>query len=255
MRLSVKIAVYMVGIIAFALLLLTYLTNAKFRSLQEEVEQSRFLVLALDVKTTAERGLALGLTLEQMDNLGGILRRLVESHGDILSLAILDDQGELLHLAGTPPDDASLSEGLQRLQRPERDGGDDTLVLSDSHSFGLMVPLLNAFGQQAGVVALHYDRAASSALVRQVTLEQVRFALAALLLSCVAALLLTSWYLRGVTQGFARLTRLVEGRERHASVDSGLPADDLERRFQVVHQQVGELEAKVEEAENALARR
>ncbi|MDF2095507.1 hypothetical protein [Aquibaculum arenosum] len=254
MRLSVKIAVYMVGIIAFALLLLTYLTNAKFRSLQEEVEQSRFLVLALDVKTTAERGLALGLTLEQMDNLGGILHRLVETHGDILSLVILDQQGELLHLAGALPDDSGLSSGLERLQRPER-GGDDTLVLSNSRSFGLMVPLLNAFGQQAGVVALHYDRAASSALVRQVTLEQLRFGLAALLLSCVAALLLTGWYLRGVTQGFARLTRLVEGRERQAPVVGGLPADDLERRFQVVHQQVGELEAKVEKAENALARR
>ena len=55
MRLSFKIAVYMVGIIAFAVILLTYLTNAKFRSLQEEVERSRFLVLALDIKATADK--------------------------------------------------------------------------------------------------------------------------------------------------------------------------------------------------------
>ena len=47
MRLSFKIAIYMVGVIAFALILLTYLTNAKFRSLQEEVERSRFLVLEI----------------------------------------------------------------------------------------------------------------------------------------------------------------------------------------------------------------
>lgn len=255
MRLSFKIAVYMVGIIAFAVILLTYLTNAKFRSLQEEVERSRFLVLALDIKATAERGLALGLGLEQMNNLGGILERLHGEHPEILSLQIVSDRGETLHTVGAALEGTSFADRLARLQVQGNGEPSRPLDVSDDTAFGLMLPLVNAFGQIPGAVVLHYDRAPSAAAARAVTFDQLRVGAVALLLAALAALALTSFYLRGLTHGFARMTRLVEWPTDGAQSNENLPPDDLERRFQAVRAQVQELEGKVDRAESALGRR
>lgn len=253
MRLSVKIAVYMLGVIAFAVLLLTYLTNAKFRSLQEEVERSRFLALALDIKGTAERGLALGLDLEQMDNLGAILDRLDREHPEILSLRILDDQGEELHAAGPPLEPTATTAGLHHLRVLGEAGGEAGLRdVSGDSAFGLMVPMVNAFGQVAGVLVLHYDRAPAEAAARAVTLEQMQFAALALLFGGLAALLTAALYLRGVTRGFARMTRWAE-EEASASAAEGAD-DDLERRFLEVRRRADEVEEMVVRAENRLRR-
>lgn len=253
MRLSVKIAVYMLGVIAFAVLLLTYLTNAKFRSLQEEVERSRFLALALDVKGTAERGLALGLGLEEMHNLGAILARLDRDHPEILSLRILDDQGGELHAAGPALEPAATLAGLHHLRVPGTAGGEAGLRdVSGDSAFGLMVPLLNAFGQATGVLVLHYDRGSAAAAARAVTLEQLRVAALALLVGGLGALLTAALYLRGVTRGFARMTRWAEEETPAAVAEGG--EDDLERRFLAVRHRADEVEAMVVRAENSLRR-
>lgn len=254
MRLSVKIAVYMVGIIAFALLLLTYLTNAKFRSLQEEVERSRFLALALDVKGTAERGLALGLGLEQMGNLAAVLARIDEDHPEILSLRVLDDQGDELFAAGRPLEPAATEAGLRHLRGP---GAEPVLRdASGESAFGFMIPLVNTFGQVAGVVVLHYDRAPAAAAARQVTLEQLRAAGLALLLGGLVALVAATLYLRGVTRGFARMTRWAEEVEpAEPAIEPEGRADDLERRFLTVRRRAAEVEEMMARAESAAGRR
>ncbi|HLS68287.1 MAG TPA: hypothetical protein VK035_03015 [Kiloniellales bacterium] len=256
MRLSVKIAVYMVGVIAFALILLTYLTNAKFRSLQEEVERSRFMVLALDIKATAERGLALGLDLEQMNNLAGILERLRAEHPDILSLQIISSQGDRLHATGSTPVEQPLGKLLERLEPQATSESGRAIELPGEAAFGFALPLVNSFGQAVGAVVLHYDRAASDAATRAVTLEQLRFGILVLLLAGVAALALARIQLRGLTRSFARMTHLVEKpvEEPETPPDSAdAMGDDLTRRLQRVRAQAQELESKVAKAENLLA--
>ena len=252
MRLSFQIAVYMVGIIAFAVILLTYLTNAKFRSLQEEVERSRFLMLALDIRATAERGLALGLDLDQMNNLAGVLERLHGEHPEILSLQIVSDRGETLHAVGTMPAGTNVAERLVRLQVRSDGEFNQSLDVSTDTAFGLMLPLVNAFDQTSGAVVVHYDRAPSAAAARLVTFDQLRVAAMALLFAALAALALTTFYLRGLTHGFARMTRLIEQPADAPQTDQDLPSDDLEQRFRTVRAGMEELEGKVDRAESAL---
>lgn len=252
MRLSIKIAIYMLGVIAFAVVLLTYLTNAKFRSVQEEVERSRFLVLALDVKATAERGLALGLGLDQMINLGSVLSRLKQDYPEILALQIIDDRGVTLYAAGTPLEGEISATAIERLGTTGEGGQRQALDATGTAASGVMVPLANAFGQTTGALVLQYDRAASEAAAGAVTLEQVRTGALALLLSALAALVLTALYLRGVTRRFAHMTRWMEQGERPALVAEGRAAEELERRVVAVRQQLDEVERLTARAESAL---
>jgi len=249
-RLSFKIAIYMVGIIASAVILLTYLTNAKFRSLQEEVERSRFLVLALDVKATAERGLALGLALEQMNNLAEILERLHEEHPEILSLQIVSDRGDSLHHVGETRAHTGLDSALDRLRLIGVRDSQPPVDISDGATFGMMLPLVNAFDQMAGVLVLRYDRAPSLAAARDVTFDQLKIAGLALLLTAVIALILTSLYLHRLSRGFARMARLLEQPDERPGQHK--PADVLEGRFSKFRAQVHALEAKVAKVDAAL---
>src|SRR5690625_614969 len=252
MRLSFKIVVYMVGIIAFAVILLTYLTNAKFRSLQEEVERSRFLVLALDVKATAERGLALGLGLNQMNNLAAVLKRLHGEHPEILSLQIVSDRGEALYEVGAPPDAPDVAARLARLNARAAQDPRQPMDMADAGS-GIYLALVNTFDQMVGALILHYDRQPSITAARAVTFDQLRSAGIALLAAAVAALALTSLYLRGVTGRFAQMTRLLEQPEQ--GDHPGARSDGLAARFAKMHASARELEADLARAEAALEQR
>lgn len=250
MRLSFKIAIYMVGVIAFALILLTYLTNAKFRSLQEEVERSRFLVLALDIKATAERGLALGLGLEQMNNLAGILNRLRSEHPEILSLQIVNDRGDSLHGSEATLERPQLAQALQRIKVQSGSESSCAVELSSEAAFGLALPLVNSFGQVVGAVVLQYDRATSDMAARAVTFEQVRIGGLTLLLAGLIAMTFTAAYMRRLTRSFVEMTRLIEV---PPGASTRPAAHTLDRRFHQMRAQAEELEGKVAEVEKALA--
>lgn len=239
MNLSAKISLYVVCLLAFAIGLLTFLSNAKFRSLQEEVERSRYTTLALDARAIAERGLALGLELENMTNLGPIPERIALRHGEILSVRIIDDRGEDLFGYGDPVEPQATVAALRLIRSgAASDTGATVRDVSGATAFGVMAPLVNGFGRPVGAVVIHYDRRATDTAIQEITREQIIAALIAFIAGSLFAYVAVALLMRPTSRRFVQLALVAEGREPLATVDDAARTAPLESRFLAARHQV-----------------
>ena len=254
MNLSAKISLYVICLLAFAIALLTFLSNAKFRSLQEEVERSRYTTLALEARAIAERGLALGLDLENMSNLVPVPERIAQRHGDILAVRIVDDQGEELFGFGAPVEPQAVLAAL-RLMRAgaTSDIGATVRDVPGETAFGVMAPLVNSFGRPVGAVVLHYDRSATDTAIREMTREQILAALVAFFIGSLIAYIAVALLMRPTTNRFVRLARVAEGREPLEAFGAASPAQPLESRFVAARRRVEETDDLLGRAERLAA--
>lgn len=237
MRLSVKIGLYVLGVLCFAVALTSYLTYSKFRSLFEEIESSRFEVIALDMKSTLERSLALGLQLEQMENIGPLVDRTLNQHPTLLSLEIVNAQREVLYRGGrvvTQDDNRPVHLTHIFQTRVGAPPVRDPQTLSGDLAFGLVIPLVNSFDQPTGAIVLYYSRLAGDTAAADVLRRMMTTAFLALALGGLVAVLVVGLQFRPMTRSVGRMTEWARAfaQGRDTGIDAGqYGQDSLEARL------------------------
>ena len=187
MRLVLKFGFCIALLLCLAITLNSFLNDAKFRSLYESVEQSRFEILARDVTDTIERGLLLGFHLGQIDTVQTVLDRVQGTYTDIVHVAVHDAQGVPAYEAGDGARDA------------------DGTVLP-----GLRIvsqEIVNSFDRVEGTVVLYYTTEEREATLAAARREQLGIAGIALAAAAAIGLLAAFLLLHRITARFSTMAR------------------------------------------------
>lgn len=190
MRLSLKIAGVLALVLAFGVGLTAFLSLAKVERTLEDLVRSRLDVAAQDLAHAVNGALALGLSVEEARNLPDALAAALAADGEILAIRVEDAAGRPVLSAGleSPPEDA--------------------LVVD--------APLVTAFGQPAGRVALFGARAAvertMAQLAQRIGLLALAAVAAATLIGGLGAVLLLRGPVRLFTQAERGLRAMLSGR-------------------------------------------
>jgi len=260
MRLSVKVSLYITAVLAFAVGLIVLLNTAKFRSVYEEVQRSRLAVIGLDLKQTIERGFTLGLTLDQLSNISDIVARIQQRTVGLTDLRVVDATGQTLYRAGDASSELPIEDGLRRLRGAGATATEHSVApqsINSEEALGLMVPLVNTFGQTVGAVTLALDKAPLDRATYEFARRLAFHGLVALAIGGLLTLLMAEIYLRRITRRFSAMTRSVEsfleGEEvERMRQEGGGEMADLEERLARVQARAAALAAELRLAEARL---
>lgn len=168
MSLSMRIASMVALVIVMTIGLISFLNYSNYRKNYHEFIQSRYLVLANDIKQTIEYSLNLGLPLGQLEQAQRLLDEIKLRMPSILFIRVFNDQKNIAFatepaLIGKPIDPA----WFDIIDRTRKDahwhGEDDAAYL-------VAVPIVNNFDVKVGAVVVGYSKAqfeANSTLMGQ----------------------------------------------------------------------------------------
>jgi len=231
MRFSItpKISVAILCIVALSISLTLVLNFFKFDRLYNSVVQSRFVVMAQDIRATVEFGLNLGLGLNELRNTQDVIDRTRERDTSIVALRVFDDRGRIQF--SSPPADIGEDVPDSWLVTFGRADGMIT-ELEDDRDYTVSVPLLNAFDQEVGGLALSYSKSAVAAAKEQMLLRLAYIFGYAMAAFGLLTLVLVSFVARPLT---ASLERMDDALHALVASEGGDGTDrsrsELERQF------------------------
>lgn len=200
MRLSVRIAAMLLLVLSFGVGLTAFLSQAKFERTLEDLVRSRLQVVALDLANAVEGALGLGLAIEEASNIPDALAAEAAADSEILWIGVRAPDGRAIFETGAAPDAAA---GLT-----------------------VTAPVTNAFGREAGQVAVVGSRAAIGPVVAE-TLRRLGFAaVAAVLMATGIGALLAGLALKGIVGHFTEARRAVEAMQRGRTPEVASAPDD-----------------------------
>ncbi|MGF1527586.1 MAG: PDC sensor domain-containing protein [Candidatus Competibacterales bacterium] len=221
MKLGQKLTLLLGLILVIAVGLTLYLNQSKFRRLYNDVEQSRFIALAVDINQTIERGFNLGLALSQLVNVQEIVERRLAQEPQLIGIYVFDETGRMLFRAEratnvrASPDPLEVSSWLERLNADR-----EPWIATAHRSNTAGIALVNNFGVLEGGVALVYDRMEGYLTLVQVFIDQLLYGGAALM----AALLLGGWIIghlsRRILAEIVKVRPAAKALEENASDDA-----------------------------------
>jgi hypothetical protein len=152
--LAIRVALQMLAVVMVSLMLMAYLNYSNFDKTQRQLAQSRILVSSGGVIRDVSSVLELGLSLDEMSNLGEILQNGLQSgrSDGLQNLTILNNDGIAIASTST---DANHWNNINSwpIERQQK------VVLRSlaTDRFAVGVPLVNAFGSQSGWLIVAYD--------------------------------------------------------------------------------------------------
>ncbi|MBU3667113.1 MAG: hypothetical protein FGM53_01080 [Rhodocyclaceae bacterium] len=152
--LAIRVALQMLAVVMVSLMLMAYLNYSNFDKTQRQLAQSRILVSSGEVIRAVSSVLELGLSLDEMSNLGEILQNGLQSgrSDGLQNLTILNNDGIAIASTST---DANHWNNINSwpIERQQK------VVLRSlaTDRFAVGVPLVNAFGSQSGWLIVAYD--------------------------------------------------------------------------------------------------
>jgi hypothetical protein len=176
-------------VVAFVVVLLSFLNYANFRKTMHGLTETRYLVLGKDARQTVEGGMALGLLPEQNTQLAVVFRDLAAKWPAVRFAGVVDTDGRVLVGSGEAADGA-------RWRGPLRDSKLDGVWHSRAeHDDAVGLTLENNFGDKAGAVVIRYDdretRQASAGMAQALAWRAAAVSLCAALLAWAGAWWLT----------------------------------------------------------------
>jgi sensor histidine kinase regulating citrate/malate metabolism len=142
-------------VLTFAVGMATFLNYYKFNSLVGRLMQSRVIVIANEIQDNVEKGLALGLSLQENNTLQGLIERELRADELLKTITLFDATGTVLYS----------TESVQQGQKVDKTwlktsikASSDSWLVSERNSLVTGVPLKNNFGVTLGHVAIGYTK-------------------------------------------------------------------------------------------------
>lgn len=258
MRLSIKLSLFATSVLIFAVALITFLNYTKYRNLSDEIERGRYEVLLQEMRGTLERGLALGLHLDQIRNTEPIMARLRSAYPAIDAIQVVDSNGAVIYAAGDLAAATAVSARLAELANSQGRSAIEPIHLAGQP--GLVAPLTNSFGKTVGAIVLAYQAVGALEAGEGLGLWPIELAVLVTLFGAAAIFVGVALLSRGLSRTFLRLCALTEGLGRTEDaaaaeqvlvpaadgVSEELLDADLVSRFNRTRQQAERLERDIE---------
>lgn len=212
MRLSIKLSLFATSVLIFAVVLITFLNYTKYRNLYDEIERGRYEVLLQEMRGTVERGLALGLHLDQIRNIDPIMARLRSAYPAIDAIKVVEADGTVIYAAGELAATSAIAARLA-----EFDHGQGRIAIEPVHLAGqpgLIAPLTNSFGKMVGAIVLSYQAVGALEAGEGLGLRPIKLAVLVILTGAAAIFLGVAMLSRGLSRTFLRFCALTEGLDK-----------------------------------------
>lgn len=157
MSLSMRIASMVALVIVITVGLISFLNYSNYHKNHHEFTQSRYLVLANDIKQTIEYSLNLGLPLGQLEQAQRLLDEIKLRMPSILFIRVFNDQRTIAF--ATEPALIGQSIAPTWFDIIDRTGKDAHWHGEDDAAYLVAVPLVNNFDVKVGAVVVGYSRA------------------------------------------------------------------------------------------------
>lgn len=246
------LALSIIIIMSFSLVVISSLNYYNFEKDLDNFVQSRFLVIAKDLKTTVEYGLNLGLGLAELKTIQHIIEVIARNDKDISSLFILDMEGRILFHSDPSKIDKVLGD---KWMREFAGSGPEGALFKQNEYYISVMPLINNFDVTVGLLVLSYPQA----LLEQPKQDMLQFLLhkfvvilaifsivAFLVISFFAALFLGT--LKYITQA---LDDLLHGSEAKKPLPEN-KASEVEVKYWHFHTKTNKLLKRIDELEQNL---
>ena len=212
MRLSIKLSLFATSVLIFAVVLITFLNYTKYRNLYDEIERGRYEVLLQEMRGTVERGLALGLHLDQIRNIEPIMARLRSAYPAIDAIQVVESDGTVIYAAGELAAASAVAARLAELTHSQGRTAIEPIHLGGQP--GLVAPLTNSFGKMVGAIVLSYQAVGALEAGEGLGLWPIEFAVLVTLVGAAGIFLGVALLSRGLSRTFLRLCALTEGLDR-----------------------------------------
>lgn len=219
-----RVGLVLVCVVAAVLALISFLNYSNYRKTCLELNLTRNLVLAKDVREGVEAGFNVGLQPSEDLHLAPYLTDMARRNNGIRYLVVLDESGHPVGYGSLP----AHSVGWQK--RIAATAADSYWHSSDASTLEVGLPLVNNFSMKAGAVVIGYDRSKIERAIDDMLRELILDTLATLAL--LTGLILTGAYflMRKLSADFmqvgAILGRALEAAEP-AVITRGLLDEDL----------------------------
>lgn len=231
MRLSLKIALAASLVIAAGLGLVTFINYTKYANTFLGLVESRFAVIALDVKGAVESSLTLGFDLEQLVPLQSALDRARAGDDQIRVIALIAPDGRVLRQSAAPGDAwpaafpaTWLAQGV-----PARSTHWNA---ADGATAFVGVPVTDRLGQVVGGLVVGYSNRFARTQLAEIRRELYRIGGTVWAAGMIAATIGTAWMLQPVTRVFRAMTRVLQAL---AAGGTPSPADEAVIRKSVLY--------------------
>ena len=190
-----RIGTLLILVIALVLLLISYLNYSNYRKAYLDLNLTRYMIVAKDVRQSVLGGLNVGLAPAENARLLPSIREQARRESGIHFIGVIDESGAVIGAGRISPAAAARWRASLAATAP-----DAYWQTSDADTIEIGIPFMNNFNIKAGAVVIGYDKraieSAASDMLGKLGLDLV------LTLACVAALTLAGVHL--VTRKFCR---------------------------------------------------
>lgn len=156
MSLSMRIALMVALVIVFTVSLVSFLNYSNYRKNHHELSQSRYLVLANDIRRAIEQSLNLGLPLGQLTQAQQLLDDVLRREKQVAYIHVYNDQGGIAF--STDATQAGKAGGQPWVDRLSSIKPDAYWQGAAASEYLVAVPVVNNFNAKVGLVLIAYAR-------------------------------------------------------------------------------------------------
>lgn len=208
-----RIGVLLIFVIALVLVLISFLNYSNYRKTYLDLNLTRYLILAKDLRQTVVAGLNVGLNPGENVRLAPAIKELAQRESGIRFIGVLDESGAVISDGKVP----AAAAAAWRSHLGSTTAG-EYWQTSDATTLQIGIPFVNNFNLKAGAVVIGYDRAAIEAATDNMLLKLSIDIVATLLV--LAALTLAGVYV--LTRKFAAELASV-GRTLDSALNESVP--------------------------------
>jgi hypothetical protein len=181
-----RIGFLLIFVITLVLVLISFLNYSNYRKTYSELNLTRYLIAAKDLRQLVVNGLNVGLNPAENVHLSPAIKEIKSQENRISFIAVMDESGDIISEGEIPKNDAD------RWRLHLNDTLPDASWQSSDRIIGeIGIPYMNNFNVKAGVIVIGYDKAAIESsmeeMLRKLGLDvaMTLFFLVALTLACV----------------------------------------------------------------------
>lgn len=224
-----RIGILLTLVIALVLVLISYLNYSNYRKAYLELNLTRYMIVAKDVRQTVLSGLNVGLAPAENVRLLSAIHEQLGRERDIAFIGVIDEAGAVTGAGSIGPGAAARWHRRLAATAPQA-----SWQTSDASTIELGIPFVNNFNVKAGAVVIGFERgaieSAAAAMLRMLAVDMAITLLVLTLLTFAGVYVLTRKF-SSVLAGVAATIDAASGGGAPLSVDADLLGTGVAREI------------------------
>lgn len=138
-------------VISFVLILISFLNYSNYRKNYLELNQTRYLVMAKDLRQTIESGLNIGISPAENIHLRPIMRQLAATQSATRFIGVIDENGIVVQ-------QGEIADAAKATWKVQSQHSEEFWHTTSANTFQINMPFSNNFNLRVGIIVVAYDR-------------------------------------------------------------------------------------------------